>query len=70
MPGLAGSATSSAPSRTTRGCPSFPRTTRDADLLGFGASDLNSIAQEFCDIASVEVKAGVLVAAVFKKSQI
>ena len=46
------------------------RSTRDADLLGFGASDLNSIAQEFCDIASVEVKAGVLVAAVFKKSQI
>lgn len=31
------------------------RTTRDADLLGFGASDLVSIAQTFRDIASVEV---------------
>jgi hypothetical protein len=46
------------------------RSTRDADLLGCGASDLNSIAQTFRDIASVEVKDGALVAAVFKKSQI
>ncbi len=29
------------------------RATRDADLLGFGASDLESIAQKFRDIASV-----------------
>ena len=32
------------------------RTTRDADLLGFGASDLETIAQTFRDIASVEVE--------------
>jgi predicted nucleotidyltransferase component of viral defense system len=35
------------------------RTTRDADLLGFGASDLESIAQTFRDIASVEVDDGI-----------
>jgi predicted nucleotidyltransferase component of viral defense system len=35
------------------------RTTRDADLLGFGASDLESIAQTFRDIASVEVEDGI-----------
>lgn len=32
------------------------RTTRDADLLGFGPSDLESIAQTFRDIAGVEVE--------------
>lgn len=36
------------------------RTTRDADLLGFGASDLESIAQTFRDIASVEVADGIV----------
>ena len=36
------------------------RTTRDADLLGFGASDLESIAQTFRDIASVEVDDGIV----------
>ena len=35
------------------------RTTRDADLLGFGPSDLESIAQTFRDIASVEVEDGI-----------
>jgi hypothetical protein len=35
------------------------RATRDADLLGFGASDLASIAQTFRDIASVEVNDGI-----------
>ena len=35
------------------------RTTRDADLLGFGPSDLKSIAQTFRDIASVEVEDGI-----------
>ena len=35
------------------------RATRDADLLGFGASDLVSIAQTFRDIASVEVNDGI-----------
>ena len=35
------------------------RTTRDADLLGFGPSDLESIAQTFRDIASVEVDDGI-----------
>lgn len=35
------------------------RTTRDADLLGFGASDLAAIAQTFRDIASVEVNDGI-----------
>ena len=36
------------------------RTTRDADLLGFGASDLESITQTFRDIASVEVDDGIV----------
>ena len=36
------------------------RTTRDADLLGFGASDLESIAHTFRDIASVEVDDGIV----------
>ena len=35
------------------------RTTRDADLLGFGASDLESIAQTFSAIACVEVEDGI-----------
>lgn len=35
------------------------RATRDADLLGFGASDLKSVAQTFRDIASVEVADGI-----------
>jgi predicted nucleotidyltransferase component of viral defense system len=35
------------------------RTTRDADLLGFGPSDLESIAQTFRDIANVEVEDGI-----------
>ena len=35
------------------------RTTRDADLLGFGPSDLESIAKTFRDIASVEVADGI-----------
>jgi len=34
------------------------RATRDADLLGFGASDLQSVAQTFRDIASVPVDDG------------
>ncbi len=36
------------------------RTTRDADLLGFGPSDLESIALTFRDIASVEVEDGIV----------
>ncbi len=36
------------------------RTTRDADLLGFGASDLESTAQTFSDIASVKVDDGIV----------
>ncbi|QKT02605.1 nucleotidyl transferase AbiEii/AbiGii toxin family protein [Ectothiorhodospiraceae bacterium 2226] len=36
------------------------RTTRDADLLGFGASDLKSVAQTFRDIASVAVDDGIV----------
>lgn len=36
------------------------RTTRDADLLGFGASDLDSVAQTFRDIASIAVDDGIL----------
>jgi hypothetical protein len=36
------------------------RTTRDADLLGFGPSDLESIAQTFRDIAGVEVEDGIV----------
>jgi hypothetical protein len=35
------------------------RTTRDVDLLGFGASDLESIAQTFREIASVEGADGI-----------
>ena len=35
------------------------RATRDADLLGFGASDLASVAQTFRDVASVEVDDGI-----------
>jgi hypothetical protein len=35
------------------------RSTRDADLLGFGPSDLASIKQTFFDIASVEVEDGI-----------
>ena len=35
------------------------RTTRDVDLLGFGPSDLESIAQTFRDIANVEVEDGI-----------
>ncbi len=35
------------------------RATRDADLLGFGASDLDSLLQTFQDIASVEVDDGI-----------
>ena len=36
------------------------RATRDADLLGFGASDLESVAQTFRDIASVAVDDGIM----------
>lgn len=36
------------------------RATRDADLLGFGASDLDSVAQTFHDIASVAVDDGIV----------
>lgn len=36
------------------------RPTRDADLLGFGSSDLDSIAQTFRDIASVDVDDGMV----------
>ena len=36
------------------------RATRDADLLGFGPSDLDSIAQTFRDIASVEAADGIV----------
>lgn len=32
------------------------RATRDADLLGFGASDLESVAQVFRDIAAVPLR--------------
>jgi len=35
------------------------RPTRDVDLLGFGASDLASVAQTFRDIASVTVEDGI-----------
>lgn len=35
------------------------RHTRDADLLGFGPSDLESIAQTFRDIASIDVDDGI-----------
>lgn len=35
------------------------RPTRDVDLLGFGASDLDSITQTFKNIASVEVEDGI-----------
>jgi predicted nucleotidyltransferase component of viral defense system len=36
------------------------RPTRDADLLGFGPSDLDSIAQTFRDIASIDVDDGMV----------
>ena len=36
------------------------RATRDADLLGFGASDLESVTQTFRDIASVAVDDGIV----------
>lgn len=36
------------------------RATRDADLLGFGASDLESVSQSFRDIAHVEVHDGIV----------
>lgn len=36
------------------------RPTRDADLLGFGPSDLASIGQTFRDIASVEAEDGIM----------
>ncbi len=36
------------------------RATRDADLLGFGASDLESVAQTFRDIAGVAVEDGIV----------
>lgn len=36
------------------------RATRDADLLGFGASDLDSVAQAFRDIAAVSVDDGIV----------
>jgi len=36
------------------------RATRDADLLGFGASDLASVAETFCDIAAVAVDDGIV----------
>ena len=36
------------------------RSTRDADLLGFGPSDLESIAKTFRDIAGIEVLDGII----------
>ena len=36
------------------------RATRDADLLGFGASDLDSVSQVFRDIADVSVDDGIV----------
>jgi len=36
------------------------RATRDADLLGFGANDLDSIAQVFRDVAAVTVDDGIV----------
>lgn len=36
------------------------RATRDADLLGFGASDLESVAQVFREIAAVAVDDGIV----------
>lgn len=36
------------------------RATRDADLLGFGASDLDSVAQAFRDIVAVSVDDGIV----------
>jgi hypothetical protein len=36
------------------------RATRDADLLGFGASDLASVAETFADIAAVAVDDGIV----------
>ena len=36
------------------------RATRDADLLGFGASDLESVAQVFREIAAIVVDDGIV----------
>ena len=36
------------------------RATRDADLLGFGASDLESVAQVFREIAAISVNDGIV----------
>jgi predicted nucleotidyltransferase component of viral defense system len=36
------------------------RSTRDADLLGFGASDLNSLGQTFRDVAGIAVNDGIV----------
>lgn len=36
-----------------------PRAARDADLLGFGAHDLASVAETFRDIATVAVEDGI-----------
>ena len=36
------------------------RATRDADLLGFGASDLDSVADTFRDIAAIDVNDGIV----------
>ena len=36
------------------------RATRDADLLGFGASDLNSLVLTFRDIADIQVEDGII----------
>lgn len=36
------------------------RTTRDVDLLGFGASDLNSVARVFREIAAIAVDDGIV----------
>lgn len=36
------------------------RTTRDADLLGFGANDLESVAQVFREIAAIAVNDGII----------
>ena len=36
------------------------RATRDADLLGFGASDLDSVAETFRDIAAIDVNDGIV----------
>lgn len=36
------------------------RSTRDADLLGFGATDLDSVAQTFREIAAIDVEDGIV----------